>query len=586
MLKLVKVVPKDIGSRRSSTICEAVIEYKPGNGKGPTLPPAIKVTDFSPIHFDIETYRNIARMPSPGQEDEGIHAFHLVSKFFATLSDTEQYLMFYYYQKMHLFITQLRPDSNLSENMMALATATTQVFSWINIPQKALDFIKTVKFRLPDLQDSHAPRSHHTEEMTFRLDEYYPLTAIVLICKIMFPVWGYAIKVMRNKSLTDDMNKELYCFSLIMDTLQNGCLAPIYTKLTNYVNRTARGAMKPRHGEANMVSFTMGMSAVDEDRFFEAILSVIAVKRLASYNIWRKKSGSTDVPNLVTYVHSAVTDTAGTRIGNMRSSNNRMARFDVSDTSPEGDNLTYMDNVARVSNITADIPVLARVGIDIEVPKFLAEHGLGKGDMRSSIRYYKIHEPTASLFNRALIASTFGKRLGSASLLQHLLKDHYVKALAATQLLLVKMGLNQLALFMSCTTDELNPDAHIDTAVDHRMRSDIFDNPAHTECKKIFPGYSEKAITAHQAKISGGSLVQGKMEQISIDRQLSRLFDWVTTYKHHYNIPPHLYEAMGIEPHAKGEVIVYDDQVMVEVCRFFTKLHKPSEDMPVHGHLL
>lgn len=163
-------------------------------------------------------------------------------------------------------------------------------------------------------------------------------------------------------------------------------------------------------------------------------------------------------------------------------------------------------------------------------------------------------------------------------MLLHLTRVWYTKALIVTQLYLAKNGYDQLAVLISSGTPDLMRSGPM-TGVGHRINENYDKTELYLKCIALFPGFSEKS---HHKTDPTGRNSSGE-DYISIQNQLKRLMNWVIEYDHTINVAPAVWSIMKVPPEHRpvtGDIVLYNEEVMNQVCAFFLHVHTPQPVTP------
>ncbi len=538
----------------------------------------ISETIYLSPQFKVSTYNDLSR-----QSTEGDHIYAVVNQFFSTLSSTDQHLLYTYYVDMHSCIQSVE-ESSLRPMGDRMAAMTTRVMASLNITERLIDFVNATRFPFPEyLYHKKEFRVQDTEQMTFHLREYIDLTAISLFAKMMSPIWGEYINVLSPRAqpggrrpVADEVNKELFCFILIIPVLDSGAFSHVYHKLKHYsastVNDNIKLQNKGTSSGGQTTTFILARNGYETGRFQETVYAVTVIKKLVIYDVWKSKDGLAP-PDIMTYIRITIDKSTHSKMHFMRGRTKVMTRFELPEGSSGTDNTSNNDNVARVSKTTADIPIIARIGIMLETKKVLAQYDLSESVHTEAVRFYIKQNLEPSIFNRALCASLYAKALGGSSLLQYLPASSYIPAVVALQMALIKKGEIQLATLLTCSTNDQRKPGPI-SSVASRIQFSFNLSVQYKRCITFFAGTSERPMRNHYAHPLDAERRKQEVDHINVRSQIERLMLWITDFDHFYNISPVLWESMQTTSvPAQGEIVTYDEDVSQQVCQFFIDQH-------------
>lgn len=558
----------------------AQVEYiSPETGEIKTIP-----------SFNISTYRDLSRSKDvkafdgktnvdlnkqPGIND--YHTFALVNQFFkAQLNDAEHQRLYEYYNTMSQMINSLGEPGksiNLTQLRHAMTDLTTETMLGLNIPHKLCAFIVSINPPLPDLTDI-GKRDQDSSDMTFHRPEYLTLTAISTLSKLMAPILGEFMLYLKHP-IADPVFKEYFSAELLIPTLENAAeFSQTYFKLQRYMTKTIDAELKKRSADSQRdnYSFILANTGFDMDIFYATVYATILVKKFVNYNVWKDESRN-KVPDIMKFIRVETTTMAPTKILNLRKSMPFLQRFDINDNAGgDGtDNVTHLDNVARVSRMTADIPAVVRLGLECEIQRRIKDLNINPKMFQRALNYHLNQGAIRpNDLSQALTSSVFGAALGGAPMMRHQYFDNYTKAVLVTQIYLIQKGFYDLALFITAHSSETPRDNHLPNAMN--LINNTPNSREFKECLRRFPLVSERPLTTYAQRINTDKKVT--TEQVSIAVQIKTLMDWFLQYEHTYNIAPDIWDLMhNTQPKMFGTEIDVPDTIMRSLCSFFLLEH-------------
>lgn len=523
------------------------------------------------IHeFNISTYRKLTK------ENDNIQSTcDLVNAFLGTYSEEMQREFFLYCAEMLADLKALSVGT-LNMTIQKMSDRTTEICKWMEIPKRSVEFVKAINIPLPPDLAKGPQRIQDTAEKTFDREEYYLLTGISLLCKVLSPVLGECVDRMQPP-VADKSNKELFAFMLVLPILENDYFANVFAKLSDYIENTTTKAIEDLNsrlgGNEPSIMFTLAKNGVDEVRFKELVHAMIYVKKLVTFDVWNSGTSSSREPNIMTYIYVSVFETARSKLNTIKHQSNVLARFDQADTGGSTqDNATHLEHVARVSKITADIPIMAELGMLILIPQILKKYDIPQAHFDAAERFYTKNFIKPSAFSRALMASFVGRYIGGSSMLLYLTRPLYTKLVIVTQLFLAKFGYDQLALMISASTPDQIRSGPLPGAA-FRVLENYYKSAEYLECLRLFPGFSEKA---HHKSDPTGRNSSGE-DYISIENQCKRMVNWIVEYDHYYTVPVIVWNLLGVEDRPEtGSLISYKETIMDQFCKFLITVHSPE----------
>lgn len=552
MLKIERVVDEALGPSANRS---AVIQYVDENGEIHSSP-----------EFKLNTYRYLAKSDEIGES-----ILRPINDFLNQLTNFEQKNLYDYYLYCRGMMNGIT-STNLTDKTRELSDVTDTLFGELNLSQRLVDFVVASGMPFPPLPKEL--RDHDTTEMTFVTSEYVVLSAMSLLCKLMSPIWGEYTTILRPP-VADEINKELFCFEIVAGVFHTPAFEKVYNKLADYVKTIVIKTVNDQGGSGGNASLTtvpfiMSNSGFAMPRFVDLILHIVMVKKLVIYDLW--VSDPPDPPNIMRYIYVNITETAKSKLNTMRKTPT-LVRHEPQDkgNGSNPDNATITDNTARISKTTADIPEIAIVGIDKEIPYALTKYGLNRTAYNAIVAYYRRNPARANLMTQGFLASMFADRMDGSRMLMYPLYSVTIQLVVICQLYLIKQGAVQLAaLLTSTTSDEPNVGAY--EPLYRRISNNAEKTPEYRQAIKMFSGYAEKHNVG--TTISWDSRRRQETTRISMATQLENLKIWILDYDHKYNVPPEFWAEAGyLTPPENGTPVQIDENVMAQVCQYFITIH-------------
>lgn len=547
--------------------------------------PPYSPTEPDPI-FRMGTYASLSKEQG---RTAGDTILRLINDFLAIFTKAEQVQIYNYFVSAKKVMDSIGVEHNaVRKTTDELTLRTTALMSQLHIAERAIGLVERT-IPLPSLEYV-GKEPHYTKDFSFYETDYHHMTAISLLCKFMCPIWGEFIACVRESNsdattkrdlmmIDERNNKELFCATMLLPTLETGPLSGIYYKLHGYMGNIIKQVI--RMVEANSsttqpeIDFVMAKYGYDTKRFEDYVYSMLLVKRIVGFDPFQVKDGN--LANIATHTNVVISKTAHAKLKHMRNETRTMTRNDVADGGSEPDNVSQTDNMSRISMVTADVPICIVFGVNQQIPHMLARDNISEALYASALAYNlnKLVEP--SIFNQALMASLHARWVGGSALLQHLDYTTHVRLLTYTQLYMLKTGWTQLAIYLTCRTkltklDRIRPEGQ-------RIGNNIKTTSEFTQLGKRYPGSAEKHIIpyGYQNTRSKKELI----ETVNILGQIEKIQTWIIDYDHIAEMSPLVLETLPSpwrNTVVPGELLGYDERIMQEVCLFFLTNHNEIGD--------
>lgn len=515
------------------------------------------------IHFRLETFKDLSRDLELGEE-----ILRPLNIFLKGIPFDKQEALYTFYAKARLLLDELNAQT-FAQVTQELETITTELFTKTRLDWDLKVYVDNSSIPFPDL--SHAgQRAHDTKEMTFHLPEYKELTAISLMCKIMSPIWGEYFRIV-NSDMTDEINKEKFCYDMLLITLRDGAFKAVIEKLRNYVAKSTNTVLNQQAKHASPVQspvkFTQSKNGFGEARFLDLVFAVIFARKMVIFNVYRHRSLTRETQSdIMNYISSNITATANSKISAMRTSTHEMIRIDPKDSRSEQDNVTFNDNNSRTSKVPGDSVIAASIGAQLEAERLIGILGIPKKVYEPMTKYYCKNTIVPNPLADMVMSCMYEEALGGSICLEYLDAKRYELLLSIAQIYAIKNNCHDVAHLLSCTTStERNLTIHAPIQMNYKTMAE------YTECVRTFSGSAEKHVPSWRRQREAKAK---DVERVSIATQIVDIISWLVSYDHYYNSPNALWLVDERESQMNGDVIDYSDLIVKEMCRFILLLRK------------
>lgn len=512
----------------SSALAEIVVDV-------PLFGQPMPESEEENLVFQMDTYKKL--MP-PDASLFWDAQFLSVNNFLATLGQDDVYVVRTFYLSAKKQLLRISVE-NYREVVATIALEVSNMAFKIGLLPRLQSYVVDAKLPIPESARNIVMRPQDTNEMTFRYPEYVQLTAISLLCKMMSPVWGDFVSRVENK-IIDNVNKETFCLAMIESLVENSDLGPVYDKLSNYLEKVAESEARRMQGSTankNEVRFLTAFGGFSSVRLYKTIYAIIFVKKFANVDLLQQTC------DLMKYINVSINATFKARLSAFRKPNTQ-ARSEIQTSDADRDNASYLEHESRPSAVTADTPVLIRMGVRAVIPMLLKKYTIARANYDEAVAYFRRFMVTPTPFNRMVLSLMFGRHIGGAAGLRYLKMDVYLELVALAQLVLAQRNESELAHLLSATVPS-KPKDEMGTSADLSIASNMATSSVYRQVVQLYPTKVEgKSVTSH----------------------LDALREWVTDYHHYYNTPPVVAQILDEDQPANGAVIVYEDTVMIAIC--------------------
>lgn len=548
MLQLLRTDPTGVAM---SKILDATVSIRDNHSPIPDCPDLV---------FSVKTYRRIFDREGEAVGNSIIEPLNL---FFQTLTLSEQKVLYDMYAFAKKTLDAMTSD-NRRDLEQQIQERVYDSLRFLNLPARAIAFCRTPAFTYPPLDDI-GTEPHHTEEKTFREEDYIIITAMAVITKLMIPIWGEFIAALSNLRVNSQQREEI-AFSLLEPTFEEDDFGREYEKLTFKLSTTIQKVRSTTDGPGSpaTTSYILTHSGVDDEMFNHVIMASTVVKRMATYNCFTGVREG-DIPNIIVYIHEAIRKATDSRIDAMRKGISINPRLDLSNNDKDN-NTSILDHMSKTSKKSIDVPVVVTVAAqNWEIPRLIKDAGVSIEEVEAACAYYTTNPFEVSPLCQAMVASFVGTRFGGSKCINYLPLVLHRQIVVILQIFLIKEGYVDLAALLSAKTSPQPIDGAVSTLATHiysKLKSDEY-----VLCQKRFKGSLEKPQIVFGRKDANR---EKNLDKIDFVNHIKRIIEWLTKYVHTENMAPVLWQMSGRSNHpVVGSDCQFDDNIIRDLCRFY-----------------
>lgn len=479
------------------------------------------------LYFRITTYEALKpKIP----EDIFTAIVRPVNKLFADMDEASRKIMAVMLVDIHGVALEQLNNTTYSTAQGAIRAVSEYVANYlnnvdatINLHQRIVDVVNN-DIIIPDFSNL-GNRPQDSKDKTFTSDEVQLVSEIVVMCKLLMPIFGVMIESTKKK--VDTHMKELYVMMTLSGYL-NKYYATIMAKLKDYVTNIIQ------QNYSDNIAYTFkGMSSgiVDEMTF-----SSLLVRRFVGVNLYQKDC------NLMTYIIAFVRSSTA-NIGG-RGSIESITKPSEFGTGGDEGNTSMLEAESIRSIATADLPSLIEISAEHTVRQFIDLYELDTDLYDSIVKYYSFNMLSINPVAIYLITLIFGRSLGGAYNVNLLTYESACRLVIVLQLLLIKLEAYDLVPLV--TSERSITVKDVMTPVDNMIHANWKDSIEYIKLNKRFP-----------------HVIDG----ITWDSGLKVIVTYLTKYVHIVKCAPGVLELIGTTPAYNDTVFQYDDGIIKSICR-------------------
>ena len=496
--------------------------------------PEIKF-DFEPLlNFRIETY---AVLKATSTEFDWETVFATTHKFLKSMSDDEKRKFASMLIVMHYeILSSMKIEQELEgDAMTALETRLSKLLAQFD---KSTNLVP----RLQEFTEIEIPiqsfvgvgeRAQDSVEMTFYRDDVIQLTTIVLLCKLMTPIFGIFIESCKKRM--DNAYKEIHCVSILKDILSNR-YRPLTEKLTYFITRIVKPML-------NRIKLTHVYNGYTFSVITQQIYASMLTRRFISVDLFKPNG------NLVTYVTSCARAAAQTQFS---STGFKTAVAEIikptESSSGEDGNVSNLEAESRSSNKTADFLMIIKAAVEQLCQRFPVEHDLDVDLIQASNYYYQNRHVPLSPLNTYLMCALFGPSLGGAQSIESLDAVSVNRLIPLLQAYLLQQGYYDLVHAVSLLqTGQLKS---MLTGNDTQLRATWNNSYEYRNCELKFP-YA--------------------VNELRWDTRLKDIVENITAEIMLFNTAPAIWDVLQMESRNNEQYLV-PESLSRSVCSFILQI--------------
>lgn len=487
------------------------------------------------------TNNNVAKIIDPQHMWDSV--FYLVNKFLGRLSKQEQSAIAMTLILMHQDILDFIDADNIQDipNLTyKLGTHLLQLDSAIDICNKLTLFVKT-DVDIGDFSTA-GTRPQDSAEYTFNEAEVTELTGVVLLCKLMTPIFSVLMEYLKDK--IDTSLKVVHC-AAIFTQLFNLHYAKLIDKLRNYVKHMIELSIK----EAQIQ--TMSFNGYTINSLTSQIYATLISRNFINSDLMRKNG------SLMRFIMVSVKRNTATK-QNTSLGSPVYTRVPIAASDGDEGNIAQQELDSVTTTKIADGPQLVAVNVPYVLRKYIndATYEINITEYENCLSFYN-HKPIRPhIFNKFLNGVMFGRDLGGGKSIQMLRAREYTELSTLLQIIAIGMGFIEIAHLVSAVPSS---DAKMNmTTLDSFLRMNYKNSFQYKNCRARY----------EQSPIGGGK---------DWDRQVETLVDNLSTTAYVYNTPITIWLNLN-QPNQNGSIFIPSEHLIQNLCGFIETIGVGSDD--------
>jgi len=466
--------------------------------------------------------------------------------FIATLDQDEYSYLVKLFIRAKRDLNQITDRESAMQAIAAIDEKVAKTFSKLNLSERLFSYVcQDKRITMPDLSEV-GKRAQDTEEKTFREDEYYLINTIIVISKILFPIFGEIIN--RIQHVEDAYNgfKEIMAFGII-NTLLSRDFDIIIKKLLNYIDIIV-GDNLP--SDPMLVFHGMTKTTLTYDK-----LAKMVVKNFVNHDLY-KPGGNVMTYLIVTIKRAIDMDTTG--------KNTYQMRHDP-ETGEDGSNISYLENSVNVIGEPIETSIIVKIAVDKFTKDYVKQNGIRMRVFEAAESFYKVTSLPPTVLNEQLVAMFVADPIGSAYCVKYMNMDMMVRLIIILQIYAIRMGFREVVPLLSMIPTGVIK-THTDEIDNHLIISD---------------GRGDGPIN-YYLNLREATVHLDDFSNFNFAELMKGLIMFVVGGSHTFNVAPSILELgdTGNTKNVNG-IVKYDKNIISELYRFMYHLLQADKDRKI-----
>lgn len=370
------------------------------------------------LKFTVSTYENFKTIDTIKNNA----VLKPVNEFFKTLDLKDQagiakilICMNFWIQKTfdHEEVVTDNFQTKLDEVVLKIQDFLIILDSEINLFQKIYNFVVESIYihKAKDL----GTRPQDSEEMTFHNEQIEVLTGVVVLCKLLVPIFGQIID--RIKKHIDNSLKEIHCARILTPILKKH-IFDLVIKLKNYLYKT----INPK------LTIDQAYHMYTENFCILTVQAILFVRRFVSIDIYNPDS------KLMVYINFCARSASNTQQTNATKRLSVRERSHPSEIFGDDGNTSVLECDSQYSKTTIDIPIFIKHKTVSFIEQSILEYGIDKNILDLMVQDYIYNSFMMTDINKYLLCIAFGKQLNGAKSIAYLNQREYITLSSFLQL--------------------------------------------------------------------------------------------------------------------------------------------------------
>ena len=440
-------------------------------------------------------------------------------------------------------------DDTVDELSKKLSSILQKLDHEIDLYNKLREFTVTyvpicdLSYAGTDPQDS--------EQLTFRYDDVVGVLTIVVLCKLLSPVFGMLAGYLLAISHADSKKKETPCVNILTGILEDNCMR-LHEKLIHYIAHVIEQGIDDE--------ITYAFNGFTPNTLAHRMYATLLVRSFVNIPLMSETS------NIMIFIISIVKSSLGNKSSTMNKS--RVAERVVKSDDDDDDNASQLDIDSTISSKPAGITAIIDAAIPFLIERFLTDEvnpdsatlKFNRQEYYEAYNYleHSLFEPTASCVS--LACGYFGPLLGGGKSVLYASISSFTKLITLLQMIMISQGYITAGHLLTAIRGKALDPSEVRVAL--RLRSKF--SPAYSNCRDTYDSLSRAGVYW--------------------DQIVEEIVDDLSLYRYSYNTPPVIWNALIAKFNIDASVIHNHQSIDIpadiiqEFCRFIEGYIRGNEE--------
>jgi len=490
--------------------------------------------------FDIKTYAQLK-----GTKADWKH-IQPANDFLATLDRDEYSYLVKLFVRSKRDLNQIRDRASAMNAITAIDEKVAKTFGKLNLSERIHQYVSEDKrITMPDLSDV-GKRPQDTPEKTFGEEEYHLINAIIVISKILFPIFGEIINKVQHVSDLHNGVKEIVAFGIV-NTLMTRDFSEIIQKLHNYVSKMVDQSLS----DDPMLTFY----GITETSLTYDKLAKMIVKNFVNHDLYQEGG------NVMRYIAVTIKRALNAETSGSNKKVTYKARILPELGGDDGRNVSLLENAVSTASEPIEIPIIVKIAVDKFTENYLIKNNIRPSFFEQVVSYYKITSLPPTPINELVVAMFVADPIGSAYCVKYMNMEMMVKIIVIIQIYAMKMGFKEIIPLLS-----LIPTGTV------KIDSDEVDNAI-----LISEGRGDSDIN-YYINLREETMHLDDFNNFNFTDLMENIFKFIVNNVHTFNVSPKILELSDTgDTISEDGILRYNKNIISELYKFLYHLLKIAQ---------